>query len=151
MVWHVYDVNCRCGAYTVARRTQNEWIKKPLCPECDGRLGLNGWVYLGTVKASTQGAAVKKGGSRKHPVSLPHDNEDASIKVKTHKDIKDLGMYMRYFGCLQLLADSAVHLDEEDFRERIAMALDDAHRKHPWLKWRRILNRFVIEMKDEGE
>lgn len=56
---------------------------------------------------------------------------------------------MRYLGCLGLLAECAVYVPE-DVREQIAEALDDACANDPLLKWRRILNRFELEVEGYG-
>lgn len=53
--------------------------------------------------------------------------------------------YMRYLGCLGLLCECSVYLDDEpELRDCIIMALDDACAHHP-LQWRRIINRLEIE------
>lgn len=62
---------------------------------------------------------------------------------------KDRALYMRYLGCLKLLAECSVYLsgpEGEDLRECIGRAMNDACKNHP-LTWRRILNRIEIEAK----
>jgi len=52
-------------------------------------------------------------------------------------------LYMRYLGCLGLLGECSPHVDEE-LRESIEGAFDDACEQHP-LQWGRILDRCIIE------
>lgn len=54
-----------------------------------------------------------------------------------------LDEHQRYLGVLALLAEFAVYLDEED-RERVEMALDDAGAAGA-ITFRQVGNRFEIE------
>jgi hypothetical protein len=57
-------------------------------------------------------------------------------------------MYMRYLGVLALLGECSVHVDE-DIRSSIERAMTDACAAHP-LKWKRILDRCVVEPDDQA-
>ena len=52
--------------------------------------------------------------------------------------------HIRYLGTLGLLAECGVYVPN-DLRDMIEAALRDACAANPTLRWRRILNRFVIE------
>ena len=59
---------------------------------------------------------------------------------------------MQYLGVLQLSANMALHLGEDDestdLRSSLEDALDDAKKVVTRLRWRRILNRFDIDLID---
>ncbi len=61
---------------------------------------------------------------------------------------RDREAYLRYLGVLGLLSECSPHVDEET-RESIEQAFRDAVKAHPMLRWRRILDRVVIEPHDQ--
>ena len=65
----------------------------------------------------------------------------------------DTDLYMRYLGCLGLLAESSVYLkrspEAEDIHESIQEAMEDACANYP-LKWHQVLDRIEIESDPES-
>lgn len=64
-------------------------------------------------------------------------------------------MKMQYLGALNVLAETSLMLggdaDAEEMRERMERIFDDAQKVVPRLRWRRILQRFELELADEDE
>ena len=58
-------------------------------------------------------------------------------------EIKDTELYLRYLGVLGLLGQCSVYVDD-DLRETIIMAMEDAASHHP-VRVVRVLNRVEIE------
>ncbi len=67
---------------------------------------------------------------------------------------EDTDLYMKYLGCLGLMAESAVYLtrseDAKDVRDCIIDALNDACANYP-LRTRQILDRIEIEPDSSDE
>lgn len=63
--------------------------------------------------------------------------------------VKDVVKY-QYLGVLGLLAECSAHMgetvDANELRGLIETALNDAQKVVPNLRWKRMLNRFEIEM-----
>lgn len=65
-------------------------------------------------------------------------------------------MYMQYLGCLALLCECSVALQDtveceaDELRDCINRALSDAQVAGVPIAYRRILNRFEIEITEEG-
>lgn len=51
--------------------------------------------------------------------------------------------HMRYLGCLGLLGECAVYVPN-DLRDMIELAMEDACKADPTLRYKRILNRLEI-------
>jgi hypothetical protein len=67
-------------------------------------------------------------------------------KAGDHAGTPYTEVYLRYLGCLGLLAEASVKVDE-DIRERIELAFEQACKHHP-LVWKRVLNRIEIAPKE---
>lgn len=76
----------------------------------------------------------------------------SSIEIELSEKLADVrrslvGHYMHWLGVLRLLGECAVFVDDEH-RETIERALDDAIARGAPIRHRRILNRIEVEIDD---
>lgn len=56
------------------------------------------------------------------------------------EDVNYRALYMKYIGCLRVMADAAVYLNGNENAEEFDMAFDDAESAYPHLRIKRIIN-----------
>jgi hypothetical protein len=64
--------------------------------------------------------------------------EEHDKLVMSNKHYREL--YMKYLGCLRVMADAAVHLDGNESAEEFDMAFNDAQNTFPHLRIKQVLH-----------
>ena len=79
----------------------------------------------------------------------------AEHQAQAEDTAREIQMRMQYLGTLKILADCSILLgdgtDAEDMRETFERVFSDAQKVITRLRWRRILQRFEIELVDEDD